>query len=345
VSRLEDLGRESGFYFTADELMDATFPEPRWAVPGLVAEGLTLLVGSPKLGKSWLCLGVAVAVASGGRALGTIPVQQGAALYCALEDNPRRLQSRLSALLRGDSAPALLSITTKLPRQPQAVEVVGGWLDDNPAARLVVVDVMRKVRGQEDVRADRYSTDYDLVGAFKTLADKHSVAVVLVHHTRKMADDDVINEVSGSTGLTGAADAILVMRRSRNTALAELHVTGRDIAEAQYAVTFDPTTGTWVLSDESPADARLTDERRTVLAAVTAAPGIGPKALSEQTGMTHDNARQILRRMATDQQLDSDGQGRYYTPQNTLSQVSPLSQLTGMSDTSDTCDTPSEVTA
>jgi hypothetical protein len=69
---LETRGREVGVYFTADDLMTATFPEPRWAVQGLVAEGLNLLVGSPKFGKSCVCLGLGVARASGGRALSKV---------------------------------------------------------------------------------------------------------------------------------------------------------------------------------------------------------------------------------------------------------------------------------
>lgn len=64
-----------------------TFPPLRYSVPGVVPEGLTLLVGPPKAGKSWLALAVLLAVASGGRALGKLRV--GAprrVLYLALED-------------------------------------------------------------------------------------------------------------------------------------------------------------------------------------------------------------------------------------------------------------------
>jgi hypothetical protein len=66
--------------YSAVELLATTFPEPRWAVPGILAEGLTFLAGAPKLGKSWLALNVSLAIASGGRALGQIPV--GAVTRC-----------------------------------------------------------------------------------------------------------------------------------------------------------------------------------------------------------------------------------------------------------------------
>ena len=205
------MGREADVYFTAADLMNRRLPEPRWAVPGLVAEGLTLLVGAPKLGKSWLCLGLAVAVAGGGRALGRIEVQQGAVLYAALEDNPRRLQSRLRTIMGADPWPADLHMVTALPRLPDLREYLAGWLNANPTARLVIIDVLRKVRARTDGRGSVYMEDSESLGALKGLADEFGVAFVVVHHTRKMADDgDVFNEVSGSTGLTGAADAVLI---------------------------------------------------------------------------------------------------------------------------------------
>jgi len=139
VSRLERIGRDAGCYFTAADLMATDFPEPRWAVPGLIAEGLNLLVGSPKLGKSWLCLGLAVAIASGGKALGKIDVEQGPVLYAALEDNPRRLQNRLRLVLGRDAVPDDLHITTSLPRLPDLQAVLADWLDATPGARLVIV--------------------------------------------------------------------------------------------------------------------------------------------------------------------------------------------------------------
>jgi RecA-family ATPase len=61
----------------AMELIAMKLAQPRWAVDDLIPEGLTVLAGRPKLGKSWLMLGVAIAVAAGRRALGQIDVTQG----------------------------------------------------------------------------------------------------------------------------------------------------------------------------------------------------------------------------------------------------------------------------
>jgi|SRR5215213_7285135 len=95
--------------------MAAELPPIRWTVPGLLPEGVALFAGKPKLGKSWLALGLAIAVASGGVALGAMPVERGEVLYFALEDNHRRLQHRLKKVLAGDTAPDHLRIATEWP--------------------------------------------------------------------------------------------------------------------------------------------------------------------------------------------------------------------------------------
>lgn len=338
TSELERIGREAGAYWTAADLMGTEFPEPRWAVPGLVAEGLNLLVGSPKLGKSWLCLGLAVAVASGGRALGKIEVERGEVLYAALEDNPRRLQRRLRTVLQGDPVPDGLHIATSLPRLPDLYNYLAGWLEAHPGARLVIVDVLRKVRPLGDGKGNAYNEDYDSMGALKTLADRYGVAVIAVHHTRKMADEtDVFNEVSGSTGLTGAADAILIAKRARNTAEAVLHLTGRDVTEHDYGLSWDSTTCSWALLDEPVAIANMGATRRTILDYITSHEGASPNEVASALDLQAATIRQTMRRMVDDDQLGTDGQGRYFLPLS-LSQVSQVSPLPGLSDSGDRCD-------
>lgn len=335
---LEERGRNAGVYFTAAELMDTEFAEPRWAVNGLIAEGLNLIVGAPKLGKSWLVLGLAVAVASGGKALGKIQVDQGAVLYAALEDTPRRLQNRVRMVLQGEPVPDDLYITTALPRMPEAIGFIDGWLTAHPTARLVIVDVLRKIRPPTSGR-DFYAEDYDVMSSLKGLADRHGVAFIAVHHTRKMADEgDVFNEVSGSTGLTGAADAILIAKRARNTAEAVLHVTGRDVTEQEYALSWRPDSCTWTLLEEPVHIATMGTTRRQILTHLGQHPASTPAQIAEALSIDPATARQTLRRMATDQQVESDGQGAYSHPPQSLSQQSLLSLIAGQSDTSDRSD-------
>ena len=121
--------------FTAADLMRMQLPEPRWAVNGIIPEGLSLLAGKPKLGKSWLALNIALAVATGGTALGSIHVEQGDVLYLALEDTKKRLQGRLDKLLhrQNAAAPERLTFATLWPRQDKGgLAALTEWLESHP---------------------------------------------------------------------------------------------------------------------------------------------------------------------------------------------------------------------
>jgi hypothetical protein len=301
--------------WSADELMAMTFPPARWAVPGVIAEGLNLLAGPPKVGKSWLSLGTAVAVASGTKALEAIDVEPGPVLYLALEDTARRLQNRMGKILQGRPAPAALTLATACPTLPQGGdEAIARWLERHPGARMVVIDVFAKVRGATPPGLSAYDADYTAMGHAKRLADTHGVAVVLVHHVRKMGSDDFLEQVSGTNGLAGAADATLVLKRARGTADGVLHVTGRDVEEAEYAMAFQPAAGTWHLLDGPPEDHNLSETRAAIVRHVRTHPDSTPKAIADATGLSHENVRKTCPRMAADGQLCGDADGRYRLP-------------------------------
>ncbi|MEU4572550.1 hypothetical protein [Nonomuraea sp. NPDC023979] len=148
----------------------------------------------------------------------------------------------------------------------------------------------------------------------KRLADTYGVAVVLVHHVRKMASEHFLSEVSGTNGLAGAADATLVLKRARGTADGVLHVTGRDVEEAEYAMAFQPAAGLWHLLDGPPEDHALSDTRAAIIRHVRQHPGITPKAIAEGTGLSYENVRKTGQRMNADGQLCVNATGHYRRP-------------------------------
>lgn len=319
--------------WTADELMRIDFPPTRWAVPGLVSEGVNLLVGSPKLGKSWLALNLGVAVASGGRALSSIPVDQGDVLYLALEDTGRRLQSRLGAVLAGEPAPARLHLATECEPLPTGGSLrIADWLETHPDARLVIVDVFTKVRGAAPHNVGQYEADYGAMSALKAIADHAGVPCVVVHHTRKQDATDYLDTVSGTHGLAGAADAIMVLTRSRGSASATLKVTGRDIEEATHALDFDHATGTWALLDGPAQDYEMSDTRRRVLSLLRHAEPMSPKAIADELEIKDATARQTCKRMADDGQIDT-AEGLYFVTEPPTS--APESDRSDGSDSQD----------
>jgi hypothetical protein len=299
--------------WSAPELMGLSFPAPRWAVPGIVAEGLTVLAGPPKVGKSWLGLCLAVAVASGRRALGKIDVTCGDVLYLALEDTPRRLQTRLAKVLGHHPPPTGLTVSVECEPLPAGgTERIKEWLHGHPAARLVIIDVFARVRGTADPRTSAYEADYAAVQRAKTLADEHGVAVLLVHHVRKAPSEDFLSEVSGTHGLAGAADAVMVLQRSRGEADAALHVTGRDVDEQTHALQFDAEHGVWSLLDGPAVDHLVGETRAAILGYLREHPELGPKAIAEGTSLSYELVKQTCGRMVSAGQLErGKGRGTY----------------------------------
>lgn len=309
--------------WAADELMAVDFPEPQWAVPGILAEGVSLLAGPPKVGKSWLSLGLGLTVAAGGTAFGRVAVQGGPVLYLALEDTPRRLKARMSKILNGQPAPTGLTLATSCPPLAQGGdEAIAAWLDGNAGARLVVIDVFAKVRGTQ-AGMSAYDADYAAVGRAKSVADKYGVAVVLVHHVRKASANDFLAEVSGTNGLAGAADATLVLKRARGQADGVLHITGRDVDEAEYALSFEPSSGSWLMLDGPADEHALTDTRAAIVRQVRKRPGSTPAQLAAAINGARENVKRTCARMAEVGQLRSDGTGRYFPPDRPANPRSP----------------------
>jgi hypothetical protein len=235
---------------TAADLLAREFPPLRYCVEGLIVEGLTLLAGKPKLGKSWLALLLSVAVAAGGYVLGQLRAERGEVLYLALEDGERRLQQRLRAVLGDDAIPDGWHYQTLWPtieEEHGGLEALQMWLESHPACRLVIIDTLAKIRPRERPNATLYGQDYGALAPLAELARAYHVALVIVHHTRKAGAEDALDAVSGSTGLTAAADAVLVLQRARGQGDATLSVTGRDIEERELALRFDQTTMQWTL--------------------------------------------------------------------------------------------------
>lgn len=302
-------------WWEADELLAAQLPVPRWAVPGIVPEGFTVLAGSPKVGKSWLSLGLAVSVAAGGKALSSVRVESGPVLYLALEDTARRLQDRLRKVLGSSDAPKGLTIATACPPIPAGGDhVIAGWIEKRDSPRLIVIDVFARVRGAAPPNISTYDADYLAASRIKAIADHYSVPVIVVHHTRKARGEDFLDEVSGTQGIAGAADAVLVLKRLRGKADGMLQVTGRDVEEAQLGLEFSPEHGRWSVMDEPAEELVLGDTRGAVLRYIRDHPGARPKQISEDTGMHIELAKKTARRMSDDGQLDTDGQGRYFVP-------------------------------
>jgi len=246
-------------------------------------------------------------------ALGTKRVEQGECLYLALEDTRRRLQRRLDKLLSGRAAPAGLHLALEWPRLDQGgAEALDEWLEVHPHTRAVMVDTLKKVRSRTSGNRNVYDVDYEALEPLLSLAAEHGVAIVVVHHTRKLSADDPLDEISGSTGLSGGVDGALVLKRDRGRADAYLHVTGRDIEEEQeLALRWDPTTARWCVVGDAD-EYRLGEERAAVVRVLTNTDGpLSPKEVAEALGKNGGAVRELLSQMAKSGEVENVSYGKY----------------------------------
>lgn len=195
---------------SARDLQHQIFPPVSWVVKDMLPEGITLFAGKPKIGKSWLALQIGYGIALGGEVLGR-PVEQGSVLYAALEDNDRRLKARMERIASpGSTWPDRLCFSTNWPRlDAGGLDQFQSWIDSKPDPRLLIVDTLATVRPTTGGRENQYQSDYNAIRGLHALANECGIGVLVVHHLRKMEASDPFDTVSGSTGLTGAADTTL----------------------------------------------------------------------------------------------------------------------------------------
>lgn len=304
---------------TAQEIWTTDYPEPQWLVEGLLTEGLTILGGRSKIGKSWLVLDLALSVALGRPVWGSLPTTRGGVLYISLEDTERRLKKRMASVLQGDEPPANLYIATVWPRamepdpsnpkrpHPTGIKKLYWFLKGRPDVKLVIIDTFARFRTVSDRRQDIYQRDYEDVGILKEMADVLNVSILLVHHHRKGAADDIGEALNGSVGLPGAADTIWSLTRKGLQGV--LSVAGRDVEEKTYALDF-MREGYWVFRGEKQ-EAEDSDEERETLAVLEDLGEVSPTVLAETLQISVPAAKMRLHRLVQRGRVRRVGRGRY----------------------------------
>ena len=208
-----------------ESLMSLPLTPLNFVVDTLLSQGLHILAGSPKVGKSWLALWLSVMVAKG-KPIWNMTTKQGTTLYLCLEDSVLRIQNRLFEIT--EDAPANVHFTTQSDILGKGLEEqLRTFLDEHPDTVLVIIDTLQMVR---PVRDATYANDYRDLSALKQIADAHGIAILLIHHLRKESADDVFNRISGTTAISGAVDSsFTLVEERRGSGRAKLSCIGRDI--------------------------------------------------------------------------------------------------------------------
>lgn len=286
------------FVVTNTNTIMATHFDPiSWVVPDYLPEGLSILAGRQKLGKTWLALDWAIAVSTAGAAMGSVFCEAGDVLYIDLENGHRRIQNRINMLFPGERNRPDLSRLGWANDAPDLnkgfLPALDNWRSSVNKPRLVVIDVLQRIKPAGKTGQTSYESDYDAMSALQRWATEHRIGVLCLHHTRKGGADDPLEALSGSNGLSACADTTLLLDRDGSGIT--LYVRGRDVEEKETAMNF--TAGQWSVVGDAH-EVRRSDERSVILDFLSDNPEpISPSDLAAALGWKVNNTKQLLFKM------------------------------------------------
>jgi hypothetical protein len=284
--------------YSASELLTTDLPEQIWAVKDTLPAGLAVLAGRPKVGKSFMALELCLAVAQGRKALGRFDAEKGEALFIGLEDNWRRLRNRLRMMLGNDGISPQLSgvhlMTEFLKLDQGGEDQLKGILKNKPNLSLVVIDTYGKVAPYFKSK-NPYLEEYAALSRLQQIGFDYETCLLMNHHTRKSESDYVLDEVLGSTAITGTADTILILKKNKYGTV--LHTTGRDIEEQELAVEFDKETGLWRILGDADKIA-ISEQRKLVIQTLRESKiPLWPSELAKKINADRNNVKQLMWKM------------------------------------------------
>lgn len=229
--------------FSAYDLDTMDIEPPEFIIEDMLPTGLSLLASPTKYGKSWMMLQLCRSVATGKDFLG-YHCNENECLYLALEDSKARLKNRQRKQGKGQRSPKGMYYSIKAPTldKMKLITYLAQQLDENPKIKLIVIDTLQKVRGQAVSKTTSdYANDYKELSILKEFADDNKLAILLVHHSRKMADpNDPFNNILGSTGIQGVLDTMIVLYKAkRGDENTTIEMTGRDIPSSSTIISID----------------------------------------------------------------------------------------------------------
>lgn len=296
---------------SADEILSTDWPEPVWAIPNYLPVGLCILAGKPKIGKSWLALQIAQAVAAGGVALGE-RVEAGPVLYLALEDTERRLKERMQRQHWPRGLPV------EFMRVGQFQERVGDLKDGGGVKladqielrdyRLVALDTLsRSIAGdQSDVEAMTAA-----LTPLQEMAHQHNTVVLMVdhHHKGGLSDPDAVSDILGSTAKGAMADSVWGLYRERGKPGAKLAIVGRDVEERTLALQMDWLTGCWQCEGDAN-ELQIAERHNDIIAYLEDVGQAGVIEITEAVERDKGNVYRDLQDLVNNGTLKKTGRGR-----------------------------------
>lgn len=324
---------------TLSEILSTEYPPLRFHVPDLLPEGLTLLWGSPKSGKSILVLQWLIAISSGGYAMGKLPCESAPVLYISLEDGHRRLQSRARSM----EAPTAhnFHVATEWTAGVKAAESLERILDEELSdVQVVVIDTWVRFSTPRDT--SDYAETSQILARLKRIADDRNITLVVVHHSRKSSaieGEDFQDTALGSRGLTGAADHLLYLQRTPEAQSdAILHFRSKDADSRELALDFDTTLGSWLLRGDAAKMPRTSEQADVLDVLRDAGEPMQLKAIAESVDKKTNTVSELLRKLVKAELVTKLSYGLYTLKPSTPTETTESTESYLLTTTEDSVD-------
>ena len=236
----------------AETLYYKPLEHPKMLIDGVLSDGLAIMAGDSKIGKSWMVLWMCLQISKGEPVWG-LPTRKTDVVYLALEDREWRVQQRMQDLT--DTPPDNLHFGFSCGQLGAELESqIEDVLKDYPSTGLLFIDTLQMVRDNASAKVNAYAQDYKELSSLKKIADNHGICIFVVHHTRKERDGgNIFNDMTGSTGIMGVADTGMILRKEdRFGDNATLCITGRDVEEKKLKMQMRGVK--WEITEELSAD-------------------------------------------------------------------------------------------
>ena len=236
----------------AETLYYKPLEHPKMLIDGVLSDGLAIMAGDSKIGKSWMVLWMCLQISKGEPVWG-LPTRKTDVVYLALEDREWRVQQRMQDLT--DTPPENLHFGFSCGQLGAELESqIEDVLKDYPSTGLLFIDTLQMVRDNVSAKVNAYAQDYKDLSSLKKIADNHGICIFVVHHTRKERDGgNIFNDMTGSTGIMGVADTGTILRKEdRFGDNATLCITGRDVEEKKLKMQMCGVK--WEITEELSAD-------------------------------------------------------------------------------------------
>lgn len=299
---------------TLAELQHREFPPERWLIDSIFPEGACLLAAKYKSKKSWIALALSLAISMNTKAMGRLEVSPGRVLYLDLEGKQQRIQKRTRAMLgvRQIQWPGNFHIYTKWPQGDEGLAELVHWFASYPDTALVVIDVLASFRRPMLKHEEIYRYDRDTIDPLNGLFEQHHAGGLLVHHFNKGKHDDIMDSITGSTGLPSAVNTMWGLTRDVNDSnITILNMRGRDLEnDDPIALRWDSYLNMHVV--EGPAsEVAISTERRSILKLLSDDEPRTPKEIATALDRTVETIKQLLRKLLNDGLIDKPVYGKY----------------------------------